>query len=141
MNQNHDDNMTFTIKQVAKMLGVVSATIRNWEKSGLITVRRSASNYRIFTLDDIELLKKIREYSVDKHMARIANVSLEALGKEIFSASLADDKPADTLLFTDFKDFHIAGHDFGVSQITCLNSKQMLGRKAEFLEVMLAQGL
>ena len=65
---NHDDNITFTINQVAKMLGVVSATIRNWEKNGLITVRRSASNYRVFTLDDIETLKKIKEYSIDKHM-------------------------------------------------------------------------
>ena len=65
---NHDDNMTFTINQVAKMLGVVSATIRNWEKNGLITVKRSPSNYRIFTLDDIENLKKIKEYSIEKHM-------------------------------------------------------------------------
>ena len=65
---NHDDNMTFTINQVAKMLGVVSATIRNWEKNGLITVKRSPSNYRIFTLDDIETLKKIKEYSIEKHM-------------------------------------------------------------------------
>lgn len=64
----HDDNMTFTINQVAKMLGIVPATIRNWEKSGLITVKRSPSNYRIFTLDDIEKLKKIKEYSIDKHM-------------------------------------------------------------------------
>ena len=69
-NQNHEDNMTFTINQVAKILGVVPATIRNWEKSGLITTKRSASNYRIFTIDDIELLKKIREYSIDKHMTR-----------------------------------------------------------------------
>ena len=64
----HDDNITFTINQVAKMLGVVSATIRNWEKNGLITVKRSPSNYRIFTLDDIENLKKIKEYSVDMHL-------------------------------------------------------------------------
>lgn len=65
---NPNDNMTFTIHQVAKMLGVVSATIRNWEKNGLITVKRSPSNYRIFTLDDIETLKKIKEYSIDRHM-------------------------------------------------------------------------
>ena len=65
---NHDDNITFTINQVAKILGVVPATIRNWEKNGLITVRRSPSNYRVFTLDDIETLKKIKEYSVEKHM-------------------------------------------------------------------------
>lgn len=65
---NHEDSVTFTINQVAKIIGVVPATIRNWEKSGLITSKRSQSNYRIFTLDDIETLKKIKEYSVDKHM-------------------------------------------------------------------------
>lgn len=64
----HEDTFTFTISQAAKALGVVPATIRNWEKSGLITAKRSASNYRIFTLDDMETLKKIKEYSNDKHM-------------------------------------------------------------------------
>lgn len=65
---NHEDKVTFTINQVAKILGVVPATIRNWEKNGMISSKRSPSNYRIFTLDDIETLKKIKEYSVDKHM-------------------------------------------------------------------------
>ena len=69
-------------------------------------------------------------------MARIANVSLDELGKTIFSASISDDKPADALLFTDFKDFHIADHDFGVSQITCVDSERMMERKDEFLSVM-----
>lgn len=65
---NDSDNLTFTINQVAKMIGVVPATIRNWEKNGLITVKRSSSNCRVFTMDDIKLLKKIKEYSVDRHM-------------------------------------------------------------------------
>ena len=69
-------------------------------------------------------------------MARIANISLEELGQTIFSASISDDKPADVLLFTDFKDFHIADHDFGVSQITCVDSNRMMQRKDEFLSVM-----
>lgn len=90
MNQNRDDNITFTINQVAKMLGVVSATIRNWEKSGLITVRRSASNYRVFTLDDIELLKKIREYSIDKHMGTHAIKLLLPTGSDSEIAKYVD---------------------------------------------------
>ena len=40
------------------------------------------------------------------------------------------------MLFSDFKDFHIAGHDLGVGQITCVNSAHILERKAEFLEEM-----
>ena len=50
-------------------------------------------------------------------MARIANVSLDELGKAIFSASASEDRPVEDLLFTDFKEFHIAGHFFGVSRL------------------------
>ena len=62
----HDDNINFSINQVAKMIGVVPATIRNWEKYGLIEAKRSSNNYRRFSLDDINTLKKIKEYSIDK---------------------------------------------------------------------------
>ena len=71
-----------------------------------------------------------------ERMARIANVSLDELGKEIFAASNSDDKPVENLLFADFKDFHIAGNDFGISQITCVDSNRMLQRKEEFLQLM-----
>ena len=67
-----EKDITFTINQAAKMIGVVPATIRNWEKSELIHIKRTKSNYRIFTLDDIETLKKIKEYSNEKHMGLLA---------------------------------------------------------------------
>ncbi len=66
MDQN--DRITFSISQVAKMLGVVPGTIRNWERAGLISVKRSDSNYRIFTVDDLNTLRRVKEYSIDKHM-------------------------------------------------------------------------
>ena len=69
-------------------------------------------------------------------MARIAKESLEDLGKAIFSASAGEDRPVEDLLFTDFKEFHIAGHFFGVSQITCVDSPHLLSRKDEFLTLM-----
>lgn len=68
-------------------------------------------------------------------MARIGKVSLDELGKEIFSATLGD-KSVEDLLFTDFKEFHIADHFFGVGQVTCMDSPNLLARKNEFLEVM-----
>lgn len=40
------------------------------------------------------------------------------------------------LFFSDFKDFHIAGHHFGIAQITCIDSNRMLERKQEFLDLM-----
>lgn len=77
-----------------------------------------------------------RDRRMATRMARIANVSLDELGQAIFSASISDDKPAAELLFTDFKDFHIADQDFGVSQITCVDSARMMQRKDEFLAIM-----
>ena len=37
---------------------------------------------------------------------------------------------------SDYKEFHIAGHDLAVSQITCVDSPKMLERKEEFLAEM-----
>ena len=70
-----------------------------------------------------------------ERMARIANVSLDELGREIFSASL-DSKTVRDLLTSDYKEFHIAGHDLAVAQITCVDSPKMLERKDEFLAEM-----
>ena len=76
-----------------------------------------------------------RDIDMAERMARIANVSLEELGHELYSASMAE-KPAEELFMSDFKAFHIAEQYLGVSQITCLDSEAMLDRKEEFLEVM-----
>ncbi len=76
-----------------------------------------------------------RDKRTAERMARIANVSLEELGREIFSAS-TDGRSAEELIKSDYKEFHIAGHDLAVAQITCVDSPKMLKRKAEFLELM-----
>ena len=77
-----------------------------------------------------------RGKQIFQRLAHIAGISPEELGREIFSASAPEDKPIQELLFTDFKEFHIAGHDFGVSQITCVDSDRQLKRKDEFLQLM-----
>jgi len=76
-----------------------------------------------------------RDKRTAERMARIANVSLDELGKAIFSAS-AGRRTAEDLLFTDYKEFHIAGHDLAVAQITCVDSPNILKRKDEFLALM-----
>ena len=76
-----------------------------------------------------------RDKRMAERMARIANVSLDELGKDIFSASVGN-KTAKDLFFTDFKEFHIAGHDLAVAQITCVDSPSMVQRKEEFLTIM-----
>ena len=76
-----------------------------------------------------------RDRRIADRLARIAGIDLEALGREVFSASSAD-KAADVLLKTDFKEFHIADHKLGISQITTMDSEHMLSRCDEFLGEM-----
>ena len=76
-----------------------------------------------------------RDRRMAERLARIANISLDELGKLIFSAAL-EGKTVSELLNMDYKVFHIAGYDLAVAQITCVNSPAMLERKAEFLVEM-----
>ena len=76
-----------------------------------------------------------RDIALAERMARIANVSLDALGKELFSGT-SDSKPVSELMRSDFKEFHISGQNLGVGQITTLDSAKMLERSGEFLAEM-----
>ena len=76
-----------------------------------------------------------RDKLTAQRMARIANVSLEELGRESFSAN-AEGKSEEDLFFADYKEFHIAGHDFAVAQVTCVDSDALLDRKEDFLSLM-----
>jgi len=63
-----NDNIYFNINEIAKQIGVVPATIRNWEKQGLFTARRSSNGYRIYDFRDLEILRTIKQYSKDENM-------------------------------------------------------------------------
>ncbi len=76
-----------------------------------------------------------RDVRTAERMARIANVSLEELGREIFSASV-ENRTTEDLMFADYKEFHIAGHNLAVAQVTCVDSPKMLERKDDFMELM-----
>ncbi len=76
-----------------------------------------------------------RDRRIAERLARIAGIDLDALGKEVFSASNAD-KNAETLLKSDLKEFHIGDHRLAISQITTMDSEQMLLREDEFLAEM-----
>ena len=77
-----------------------------------------------------------RDIAMAERLARIANLSLEKLGKDIFSAGFQADKDITELFHTDYKEFHISGQNLGVGQITCVDAEPFLARKEEFLEVM-----
>ena len=88
-------------------------------------------NGRILLVEDLA-----EGIDVANRMARIANISLQALGQVIFSASGGGAKSAEEIFRTDYKEFHIAGHNLAVSQVTCMDSDQLLQRKGEFLQLM-----
>ncbi len=56
-----EGNDTFLkIGDVAKMVGISATVIRSWEKLGLIRPQRTNSQYRLYTTDDVKLLKRAR---------------------------------------------------------------------------------
>ena len=76
-----------------------------------------------------------KDRKMAERMARIGNISLEELGREIFSASAADRDPT-ALVFNDLKEFHIAGHSLGIGQVTCFDSDEVMKREHEILAIM-----
>ena len=111
-----------------------------YQEKGLMPSSKMAGLMAAAIVSDTVMFKSPtctqRDIDVANRMARIANVSLDELGKAIFSATCGDDKSAETILKTDYKEFHIAGHDLAVGQVTCMDSDRLLARKAEFLKAM-----
>ena len=110
-----------------------------FQDKGLVPSEKLAGMMAAAILSDTVMFKSptctVRDVRTAERMARIANVSLEDLGKKIFSESV-EGKTTSELLYTDYKEFHIAGHDLAISQITCLDSASLLSRKTALLEQM-----
>ena len=110
-----------------------------FQERGLMPSQNMAGMIAAAIVSDTVMFKSptctARDRQMAERMARIAKVSLDDLGRVIFSAAL-DGKSARELLFMDYKAFHIAGYDLAVAQITCVNSPAMLQRKEEFLVEM-----
>ena len=54
-------SQSFSIGEVAMMIGVTTHTIRAWEKRhGVVNGERPSGQIRRYTLDDVELLRRIR---------------------------------------------------------------------------------
>ena len=111
-----------------------------FRENGMFPPARLAGLMCAAILSDTVLFKSPtatqRDREIAERLARLAGISLDELGREIFSASNAENRTAESLLYTDFKEFHIAGHYLGVGQITCVDSAQMLRREGELLAAM-----
>ena len=54
------DHTFLKIGDVAKMVGISATAIRSWEKLGLIRPHRTNSQYRLYTSEDVRLLKRAK---------------------------------------------------------------------------------
>ncbi len=56
-----------TVREVARVLGVTPLTVRNWDQRGkLVAYRNPVNNYRLYKIEDIEVLLKQIEHSKEK---------------------------------------------------------------------------
>lgn len=110
-----------------------------YQEKGLVPPANLAGMICAAILSDTVMFKSPTCTDVDRRMAarmaRIAGVSIEELGQTVFDSS-GREKSAKELLTTDFKEFHIASHFFGVSQITTIDSASIRQREGEFRELM-----
>ena len=121
-------------------VGSTNTIIANmFRERGLIPTPKMAGMMAAAIVADTVMFKSPtctdRDVKTAQRMARIANISLESLGKLIFSTSL-NKKTSQEMLTSDYKEFHIGGHALAVAQITCMDSPTVLERKEELLTLM-----
>ena len=110
-----------------------------FQERGLFPSERMAGLLAAAIVSDTVMFKSPtcteRDKVIAERMARIAGVSLQDLGREIFSSS-RESRSIHELLHSDYKEFHIAGHSFAVAQITSVETTDLFDRRAEFLAEM-----
>src|SRR5580693_5454220 len=57
---SNDAKVYLKIGDVARLVGISPSAIRGWEALGLTRPHRTESQYRLYTNDDVRLLKKAR---------------------------------------------------------------------------------
>lgn len=60
MTASHSETYFLKIGDVAKQVGVSPSVIRSWENLGLARPERTKSKYRLYTSEDVKLLKQAR---------------------------------------------------------------------------------
>ncbi len=97
--RNHSDEPCFVISIAARMVGLHAQTLRYYERVGLIWPSRSNGRQRLYSVADIERLRRIKTFTEDmgvnlagaevalKLMARI-----EELEQEVKSLSATVDE-------------------------------------------------
>lgn len=89
-----------TRTEAAESLGVTSEALRNWERNGLLTIKRRKNNYRIYDEADIKRLKIIRTLRSAKYSLAAILRMLNAIDneKQDIKSLLNPPKPDDGVL-------------------------------------------
>jgi len=92
-------------------------------------------------LSDTVIFKSPTTTKKDKEIASKLNeklgLNIEELGKEIKKAGMDMDKPAESLILRDFKEFNFGSKKFGISQIEIIGVEEFLKeRKGEIVEAI-----
>ena len=65
------------IGDVARLVGVSPSVIRAWESLGLTRPQRTASRYRLYTTEDVKILKRAR------FLRRVRGLNAPAIGATV----------------------------------------------------------
>lgn len=116
---------------------IITSMYQEW---GVVPSPKMAGLMAAAILSDTVMFKSPtctkKDIAMAERLARIAHISLEELGKELFSTNAADDKSAEELFRADYKQFHISEQNIGVSQITCVDAGALLNRREEFMALL-----
>jgi DNA-binding transcriptional MerR regulator/quercetin dioxygenase-like cupin family protein len=66
------DEIFLSIQEAAREIGVVPATIRNWERQGILMPKRAENGYRIFDHQDMTRLRSLVQFSKKNKMSVLA---------------------------------------------------------------------
>ena len=111
-----------------------------FQENGIVPSRKIASLLTAGIVADTILFKSptctARDRIMAARMARMAELSPEDLGRDLFSTTVTGEHDLEALLFSDFKQFQIAGHPLGIGQLTCINSVELSDRHDEIVQLM-----
>lgn len=111
-----------------------------YQERGLMPGEKLAGLMAAAILSDTVLFKSPtctpHDRRIAERLARIAGIDLDTLGQEIFSVGSSALKSVDEVLATDFKEFHIAGHNLGIGQLTCLDTEKTLKQLPDLIPAM-----
>ena len=65
MVENKKTERYFVIREVASITQLHPQTLRNYEKWGLVKPHRSQGNVRLYSVEDVERIKKIKVFTQD----------------------------------------------------------------------------